>query len=437
MFIYIQRWALDVIALWSLRGRLPHAVQASAQLIEIMLCDQERSSYSSSSLSTIGRSDIELRLMYSLAVIRAVNGLADAQQQGYFADSVLSLATGLGIPAWIVELRHDATHSELPPLGVLREASRVLIDWLHRNYWQAQSIHLDGIGHCAADVCCADNQDEELRAAMNTMTPSSYSHIIIPSFVDHVLQRETAAPTRQQRIHEILRSVAAFDKKQIALAFGGSAIWRAEIDALLGLGRSRLVDRGFVTEALLIRMVAALRDCMAVLGRTEREDSPQISLLEWHILVLVDMVSHVLDGLDAGRPGEMELLGSLLQSRSSLQGYLVPEGIKSSKLIESSPFVSVILPCISKMSTYFDEIAATRGSSRVTKRRLDGDQQQERRGRRNDTLSGREAASPVIRTHVLEPRVWPIGLLPGSLGSDHPLLLLTLKESAADGGGQP
>lgn len=421
--------------MWSVRGRLPHAVQASAQLIEITLCDQEISSPDNSHFSKKGRSDTELRLMYSLAVIRAVNGLADAQQQSYFADSVLSLATGLGIPAWIVELRHDATHSELPPLGVLREASRVLVHWFHLNYWQAQSIHLDGIGNCAADVCADDYQDEDLRAAMNTMTPSSYSHIIIPSFVDHVLQRETAPPARQQRIEEILRSIAAFDMKRIGIAFGNSAVWRAEIDALLGLGRSRLVDRGYVAEGLLVRLVVALRDSMGALGSTgEEESSSQLSLLQWHILVLLGMMSHVLEGVFEGSAppqlGKLELLRSLLRRKSSLHAYLLPEKIKSSKFLDTSAFLSAVVSCISKLSTYLDETAAPVGAPPSAKRRRDDDDQ--RQGRGDDACYRREA-SPIIRTDVIEPGVWPIGLLPGSLCSDLPLLLLTLKKSPAAG----
>lgn len=35
-----------------------------------------------------------------------------------------ALAAQLGLPLWFVELRHAATHEDLPALSVLREAAR-------------------------------------------------------------------------------------------------------------------------------------------------------------------------------------------------------------------------------------------------------------------------------------------------------------------------
>jgi ribosomal biogenesis protein LAS1 len=72
-----------------------------------------------------------------------VNGLVDPSQQSYYADSVLSLALKIGIPAWIVEIRHDATHNALPPLAVLRNAAAQMLQWLGVNYWQQQILHLE------------------------------------------------------------------------------------------------------------------------------------------------------------------------------------------------------------------------------------------------------------------------------------------------------
>ena len=37
--------------------------------------------------SPVWRTESELRLQYATAIVRAVNGLVDSNQQGYFADS--------------------------------------------------------------------------------------------------------------------------------------------------------------------------------------------------------------------------------------------------------------------------------------------------------------------------------------------------------------
>lgn len=64
-----------------------------------------------------------------------------------------SLAAQLGLPLWFVELRHAATHEDLPGISVLRDAARQVsflplypllrrltsasqaLDWLYAHYW--------------------------------------------------------------------------------------------------------------------------------------------------------------------------------------------------------------------------------------------------------------------------------------------------------------
>lgn len=64
------------------------------------------------------------RHAYAAALIRLVNGLVDPLQLGAYARSITSLAQQLGLPPWLVELRHAATHEDLPSLEVLREGAR-------------------------------------------------------------------------------------------------------------------------------------------------------------------------------------------------------------------------------------------------------------------------------------------------------------------------
>jgi ribosomal biogenesis protein LAS1 len=67
---------------------------------------------------------LSLRHTYAAAIIRLVNGLVDPLQLGAYARSIASIANQLGLPPWLVELRHAATHEDLPSLELLRQAAR-------------------------------------------------------------------------------------------------------------------------------------------------------------------------------------------------------------------------------------------------------------------------------------------------------------------------
>ena len=117
--------------------------------MQVMVADKDAASSSSicggnadGSSASPSRSEMDLRMMYSLAVIRAINGLVDPSQKGLYADSVMSIAAAHGIPSWIVELRHDGTHNQLPSLNVLRAASKHMVKWFYDNYWEVQHRHI-------------------------------------------------------------------------------------------------------------------------------------------------------------------------------------------------------------------------------------------------------------------------------------------------------
>jgi len=80
-------------------------------------------------------SHLSLRQSYATAIIRLVNGLVDPLQLGAYARSITSIAAQLGIPAWLVELRHAATHEDLPSIELLRDAAREAMGWLLNNYF--------------------------------------------------------------------------------------------------------------------------------------------------------------------------------------------------------------------------------------------------------------------------------------------------------------
>lgn len=58
-----------------------------------------------------------------------------------------AVAKSVGLPATFVELRHQATHEQLPSLTRLRSAAEKALDWIYEYYWQ----HLDEAGPSGAD----------------------------------------------------------------------------------------------------------------------------------------------------------------------------------------------------------------------------------------------------------------------------------------------
>ncbi|KAL4427777.1 hypothetical protein ABPG75_001866 [Micractinium tetrahymenae] len=143
---------LDRVAAWRTRGRVPLGVDSTACLVEAQLRDRAATApaltgAAGAAPSCSGSSESELRLQYAMAVVRMVNGIADSAQRGRVAASVASLAAAAGLPRILVDLRHEATHNELPSLAALRLAAQHGLAWLQGNYWQRQSDHV----HASAD----------------------------------------------------------------------------------------------------------------------------------------------------------------------------------------------------------------------------------------------------------------------------------------------
>lgn len=66
---------------------------------------------------------------------RFVTGLLDSHQDKRRKLSMYSIARTIGLPATYVELRHQATHEELPSLSKLRTATQKALHWIWDSYW--------------------------------------------------------------------------------------------------------------------------------------------------------------------------------------------------------------------------------------------------------------------------------------------------------------
>lgn len=152
--VFAQQRAVSRIAAWRSRGQLPVAINATAQLVEIQL-HEHMAQHHTHGIGVSSRSHMELSLMHASSIVRCVNGLVDSSQKGAYAMAVSALAQRIGIPLWIVDLRHESTHNQLPSLPVLRFASQHLLAWLRSNYWQRQDELLHALAQGTAELVCA------------------------------------------------------------------------------------------------------------------------------------------------------------------------------------------------------------------------------------------------------------------------------------------
>ncbi|KAJ8132828.1 hypothetical protein O1611_g792 [Lasiodiplodia mahajangana] len=112
------------------RGGCPHLVESTALLTAAVLSDLHESRTRANS------SSYAIRAAYSAAFSRFVTGLLDGQQDKLRKMSMYSIAKNIGLPATFVELRHQATHEQLPSLSKLRSAANNALAWIWDFYWK-------------------------------------------------------------------------------------------------------------------------------------------------------------------------------------------------------------------------------------------------------------------------------------------------------------
>lgn len=74
-------------------------------------------------------------------------------------------AIDLGLPASFVELRHEATHRELPSLIVLRNAAQRSLEWLWDYYWVKVDPHAAVTVNSGTFAQSIDDDDDNDAAA--------------------------------------------------------------------------------------------------------------------------------------------------------------------------------------------------------------------------------------------------------------------------------
>eukprot|EP00126_Sphaerothecum_destruens_P002707 Sdes_comp16132_c0_seq1m5362 len=122
-----QREGIQRVELWSLRCKVPVAIEASSDFVRLLLLEGDE---------MLDRKNV--CLLYSMAFTRFINGVVDLCQKGAYAKSVASICESISIPLWFVDLRHEATHSALPSICVLQLGAQKALQWLQKNYWDSQ-----------------------------------------------------------------------------------------------------------------------------------------------------------------------------------------------------------------------------------------------------------------------------------------------------------
>jgi hypothetical protein len=236
-----RRKVVSIGEVWRARGKLPHAVDSTLLIVEAHLEDPGFATESSSfyrkdvkvgkhlqskadkipeeihplcfrSPDTVSRklvsstgsgsgsssraSESQLRLQYSAIVVRTINGFVDQSQQGYYADSVLAIAKRIGLPEWVVDLRHDSTHNQLPSLSVLRAASEELLRWLYNYYWKPQYSLLESL---EADIVSIVTRSASDASDDCDMKPEGNDHVSGSSSGSN---SRSGDPKRRQNLHK-------------------------------------------------------------------------------------------------------------------------------------------------------------------------------------------------------------------------------------------
>eukprot|EP00466_Bigelowiella_natans_P017725 jgi/Bigna1/79316/fgenesh1_pg.61_\ len=156
---------LAVVAVWRARGNVPAAVDSTADIIGTLLAGNQRGA-------------MEQRLQLALVIIRAVNGLLDPSQKRAHAISIASLAENMRMPRILVDIRHEATHKQLPSLELLRMAAEEALRYLHCVYWLPQRAKSQAL---AATETPTDDHSSDVKAADDARSSATAAVSSVPS----------------------------------------------------------------------------------------------------------------------------------------------------------------------------------------------------------------------------------------------------------------
>ncbi|GFT44386.1 ribosomal biogenesis protein LAS1L [Nephila pilipes] len=136
-----KRWAVDQIAVWETRcyPALPTAIEATVVLVRAVI--QDLLFEAEKTFCQEG----DIQMLYSMALVRFVNIIAEHQRSSTTWITVASVAMKLNIPLWIIDLRNDASHSICPSLPLLRMGAERALLYLEDAFWKTEAVSLHSI----------------------------------------------------------------------------------------------------------------------------------------------------------------------------------------------------------------------------------------------------------------------------------------------------
>lgn len=153
-----RKRGVDYVEMWRSRSsKIPPAIIATAEIVSLLDGLPERH-----------LSDICWRLAASMCIVRTVNLIIDPLQKKKYAVAVSGIAEEIGLPKWIVRVRHQATHSaKLPSLAILVSSCGSLLGWMAENYWGPQSELLKS---AEVRICSVFSELGRCRKSSNKIT---------------------------------------------------------------------------------------------------------------------------------------------------------------------------------------------------------------------------------------------------------------------------
>ncbi|XP_076317112.1 uncharacterized protein LOC143229127 isoform X3 [Tachypleus tridentatus] len=134
-----KRWGVDRVSIWKARShpKIPVGIDATVALVRAQIQDQLAEQEGTNCQAG------DISLLYSMALIRFINLVSELGQRNKFTLPVKNVAFKFGIPDWIVDLRHCASHALTPPLEMLRTGADFALQWLRLYFWELESMMLE------------------------------------------------------------------------------------------------------------------------------------------------------------------------------------------------------------------------------------------------------------------------------------------------------
>jgi ribosomal biogenesis protein LAS1 len=155
-----------------------------------------------------------------------VTGLLDGHQVKQKKMSMYSIAKSIGLPATYVELRHQATHEELPSLSKLRTATQKALKWIWDYYWVKLSVETPPPAHsdCKAFVRRLVRETDETRQKELETKLSSWDEdeLLMALLEMQWSSKDPAILLRCVSLHKKIISKGSTSKASVAESKSGS-----------------------------------------------------------------------------------------------------------------------------------------------------------------------------------------------------------------------